>query len=120
MYSLKDLERLLHIKAQTLRNWEKALQPYQSMSYRPKIAAVILKKICSAGVTSLLKSQGYKLCELAEKTIIPFNPLFQIRKSEQELSEHIDLIMDNSDPAGISNDWRNCLTGFYTNTRWIR
>ncbi|HRV83481.1 MAG TPA: MerR family transcriptional regulator [Saprospiraceae bacterium] len=95
MYSLKDLERLLHIKAQTLRNWEKRYNLISPCRTDQNCRCYTEEDFALLSDITLLKSQGYKLCELAEKDNHSIQSIAsQIRKSEQELSEHIDLIMD--------------------------
>ncbi|MCB0600303.1 MAG: MerR family transcriptional regulator [Saprospiraceae bacterium] len=95
MYSLKDLERLLHIKAQTLRNWEKRYNLISPCRTDQNCRCYTEEDFALLSDITLLKSQGYKLCELAEKDNDAIQAIAsQIRQSEQELSEHIDLLLD--------------------------
>lgn len=95
MYSLKDLERILHIKAQTLRNWEKRYNLVSPCRTDQNCRCYTEDDLALLNDITLLKSQGYKLCELAEHNSDDIRNLAgEIRKSEQELSGQIEVILD--------------------------
>ncbi|MCB0656328.1 MAG: MerR family transcriptional regulator [Saprospiraceae bacterium] len=95
MYSLKDLERILHIKAQTLRNWEKRYNLICPSRTDQNCRCYTDEDLAHLHDITLLKNQGWKLCELAEKETNEIQSLAaEIRRSEEELANHIDGLLD--------------------------